>query len=141
MAQSVHIATGVTATRRRRLRSVAQAEVQNFELWRWFFFVGGIAPIWWVGDFVVRLLVFLVESAFLNTRNVMYFLVAVRVSRVALLSLCCQIYAMREQGTLACMPEAMFSCISTKDKQSKVERSLHGQCMACTRAHGDMLKC
>ena len=70
----------------------AQADVQNFELWRWFFFFGGIAPIWWVGDFVVRLLVFLVESAFLNTRNVMYFLVAVRVSHVtALLSLPCRL--------------------------------------------------
>ena len=56
-----------------------QADVQNFELWRWFFFFGGLAPIWWVGDFVVRLLVFLVESAFLNTKNVMYFLVAIRV--------------------------------------------------------------
>ena len=62
---------------------MAQADVQNFELWRWFFFFGGIAPIWWVGDFVVRLLVFLVESAFLNVRNVMYFLVAVRVGHVA----------------------------------------------------------
>ena len=63
--------------------NAAQADVQNFELWRWFFFFGGIAPIWWVGDFVVRLLVFLVESAFLNVRNVMYFLVAVKVSHVA----------------------------------------------------------
>ena len=56
------------------------------------FFFGGLAPIWWVGDFVVRLLVFLVESAFLNVRNVMYFLVAVRVSHVPpkLLSPSCQ---------------------------------------------------
>ena len=59
-----------------------QADVQNFELWRWLFFFGFLAPIWWVGDFVVRLLVFLVESAFLNTKNVMYFLVAIRVSHV-----------------------------------------------------------
>lgn len=62
-----------------------QADVQNFELWRWMFFFGGIAPIWWVGDFVVRLLVFLVESAFLNTKNVMYFLVAIRVSHFFIL--------------------------------------------------------
>ncbi|CAK0787367.1 hypothetical protein CVIRNUC_010587 [Coccomyxa viridis] len=55
-----------------------KADVQNFELWRWMFFFGGIAPIWWIGDFVVRLLVLLVESAFLNTKNVMYFLVAIR---------------------------------------------------------------
>ncbi|BDA42921.1 probable mechanosensitive ion channel protein 10 [Coccomyxa sp. Obi] len=55
-----------------------KAEVHDFELWRWFFFFGGLAPIWWFGDFVVRLLVFLVESAFLNTKNVMYFLVAIR---------------------------------------------------------------
>ena len=58
---------------------ISQADVQNFELWRWMFFFGGIAPIWWIGDFVVRLLVLLVESAFLNTKNVMYFLVAIRV--------------------------------------------------------------
>ena len=57
-----------------------QNEITDFELWRWMFFFGGLAPIWWVGDFVVRLLVFLVESAFLNTKNVMYFLVAIRVS-------------------------------------------------------------
>ncbi|CAL8467439.1 g6977 [Coccomyxa elongata] len=55
-----------------------KADVHDFELWRWFFFFGGLAPIWWFGDFVVRLLVFLVESAFLNTKNVMYFLVAIR---------------------------------------------------------------
>ncbi|KAK9909747.1 hypothetical protein WJX75_006863 [Coccomyxa subellipsoidea] len=55
-----------------------EAELKDFELWRWFFFFGGLAPIWWFGDFVVRLLVFLVESAFLNTKNVMYFLVAIR---------------------------------------------------------------
>ena len=61
------------------LAPVLQADVQNFELWRWMFFFGGIAPIWWIGDFVVRLLVLLVESAFLNTKNVMYFLVAIRV--------------------------------------------------------------
>ena len=60
-----------------------QAELKDFELWRWFFFFGGLAPIWWFGDFVVRLLVFLVESAFLNTKNVMYFLVAIRVSHPA----------------------------------------------------------
>lgn len=59
---------------------LGQADVHDFELWRWFFFFGGLAPIWWFGDFVVRLLVFLVESAFLNTKNVMYFLVAIRVS-------------------------------------------------------------
>jgi hypothetical protein len=47
------------------------------------FFFGGLAPIWWVGDFVVRLLVFLVESAFLNTKNVMYFLVAIRVCHLS----------------------------------------------------------
>ncbi len=56
--------------------------MHDFELWRWFFFFGSLAPIWWFGDFVVRLLVFLVESAFLNTKNVMYFLVAIRVSLI-----------------------------------------------------------
>lgn len=63
-----------------------QAELRDFELWRWFFFFGGLAPIWWFGDFVVRLLVFLVESAFLNTKNVMYFLVAIRVRHPCLVT-------------------------------------------------------
>ena len=53
--------------------------MREFQAWRWFLFFGGLYVVWWVGGFVVRLLAFAVEGAFLTTKNVMYFLVAIRV--------------------------------------------------------------
>lgn len=62
--------------------AASQISIRNFELWRWLLFFGGLFPDLWVGGFVVRLLAFIVESAFLTTTNVLYFLIAIRVSAV-----------------------------------------------------------
>ena len=54
--------------------------VYSFPLYKWFFFFGGLIAIWWIGEFIVRGSVYLIEAQFFNTKNVLYFLAAVRVS-------------------------------------------------------------
>ncbi|KAK9840563.1 hypothetical protein WJX81_001411 [Elliptochloris bilobata] len=52
--------------------------IRNFELWRWAFFVGLLFPVWTLGNLLTFMLIRSVESQFLTTRNVLYFIAAVR---------------------------------------------------------------
>jgi len=62
-----------------RACAAAQRFVRSFELWRWAFLAGLLFPVWWLGDLLTHILVRSVEAQFLTTRNVLYFMVAVRV--------------------------------------------------------------
>ncbi len=62
-----------------RACAAAQRFVRSFELWRWAFLAGVLFPVWWLGDLLTHILVRSVEAQFLTTRNVLYFMVAVRV--------------------------------------------------------------
>ena len=67
------------AARADRTCAAAQRFVRSFELWRWAFLAGLLFPVWWLGDLLTHILVRSVEAQFLTTRNVLYFMVAVRV--------------------------------------------------------------
>ena len=60
--------------------SSLQRIIRSFELWRWAFFVGMIFPVWLCGSLLTFILIRIVEAQFLTTRNVLYFMAAVRVS-------------------------------------------------------------
>jgi hypothetical protein len=52
----------------------------DFQIWRLCFFLAGLPVIWWVGDLVMRLVVYGVEATIFTWKNALYFTYAVRVS-------------------------------------------------------------
>ncbi len=92
-----HVACGTaTPPRQRRSRTcscscgeadcdvcLSQRIIRNFELWRWAFFVGLLFPVWLCGSLLTFILIRIVEAQFLTTRNVLYFIAAVRVCEQA----------------------------------------------------------
>lgn len=57
-----------------------QRIIRSFELWRWAFFLALLFPVWLCGSLLTFILIRIVEAQFLTTRNVLYFIAAVRVS-------------------------------------------------------------
>ena len=60
-------------------RHPAQGFIRSFETWRWFLFVGALGPVFWFGSLIVHTLANAVLYQFFTTRNVVYFVVAIRV--------------------------------------------------------------
>lgn len=59
----------------------------HFELWRWAFFFCGFTPIWYIANYFIHFLTIAVESRFFPFKQVLYYLVSIRVS-CCLVSLC-----------------------------------------------------
>ena len=71
--------------------SFLQRVLRSFELWRWAFFAGLLFPVWLCGSLLTFFLIRIVEANFLTTRNVLYFIAAVRVSNPGSLRRFCYI--------------------------------------------------
>ena len=50
-----------------------------FEIWKWCFFFAGIAPIQFIGHFLVHIIFLCAESQFFTLRHALYFAVSIKV--------------------------------------------------------------
>ena len=71
-----------------RLRLCVLQRVVHFHLWRWMFFFCGFVPIWWISFYFIRVLTIFLESQFFPFKQVLYYIIGVRVSR-NLVRICC----------------------------------------------------
>jgi len=56
----------------------SDSRTSSVQVWRLFFFLGGLPIIWWIGDIVTRAIVWSVEKA-INVKNALFFVYRVRV--------------------------------------------------------------
>ena len=70
------------------LRLSVLQRVVHFHLWRWMFFFCGFVPIWWISFYFMRVLTVVLESQFFPFKQVLYYIIGVRVSR-KLVKTCC----------------------------------------------------
>jgi len=53
--------------------------VVYFQLWRWMFFFCGFVPVWWIAFYIMRVLTVVVESRLFPFKQVLYYIIGVRV--------------------------------------------------------------
>lgn len=58
--------------------------INNLQIWRLCFFIGGLPFVWWIGTAVTMAAVWCVEKSMFRVQNALYFAYAVRVSDMAL---------------------------------------------------------
>ena len=74
-----HYHTRVTGQLQLQFWHPVQGRFHAFEVWRWFVFIGALGPVFWIGSLIVHSLANAVLYQFFTTRNVVYFVVAIRV--------------------------------------------------------------
>lgn len=65
---------------RLKLRAFVQIVV-NFPVWRWLFFFAWTVPIYLICRGVMKCIVLILEHAFFDTKQTLYYLIGIKVSR------------------------------------------------------------
>lgn len=65
--------------------SLCLQRVLFLELWRWCFFGSGLAPVWFISDFVVHCVLVSLEAKLFTVHQALYFAVAMKVRTPCLL--------------------------------------------------------
>ena len=58
--------------------------VVNFQAWRWLFFFAFTVPIYLICRGIMKCLVLILESNFIDTKQMLYYLIGIKVSLCAL---------------------------------------------------------
>lgn len=61
------------------MTDTAVQRVVYFQLWRWMFFFCGFVPIWWTSFYIMRIVTIIVESRLFPFKQVLYYIIGVRV--------------------------------------------------------------
>ncbi len=68
-------------------RSCVQVVV-FFELWRWLFFFAGLIAAYYVAYYCMQVVVVMIESQFFTFRQVLYYVIGIRVSSAVTMTPC-----------------------------------------------------
>ena len=81
-----------------------------FELWRWLFFFAGLIAAYYVAYYCMQVVVVMIESQFFTFRQVLYYVIGIRVSSAVTMTSCgmqqhCQAAArLQSWQTAGCLP-------------------------------------
>ena len=59
-----------------------------FELWRWLFFFAGLIAAYYVAYYCMQVVVVMIESQFFTFRQVLYYVIGIRVSSAVTMTSC-----------------------------------------------------
>ena len=59
-----------------------------FELWRWLFFFAGLIAAYYVAYYCMQVVVVMIESQFFTFRQVLYYVIGIRVSSAVTMTPC-----------------------------------------------------
>ena len=71
------------------MTNTAVQRVVYFQLWRWMFFFCGFVPIWWASFYIMRIVTIIVEARFFPFKQVLYYIIGVRVSLCTICTVSC----------------------------------------------------